>query len=243
MLDPDRSFSVACDASDFAVGSALFQKSFEERERVIAIEARQLNDAEKNHPFHEKELFSIKYALVKFRVHLLGSKPFVIYTDHASFRTATQSPNLFQIMASWISFVAEYNIEVKYKPGKQNASSDALSRRPDYELAHVTTLSSSVADRIRTAYVKAENCKALLPSLESKAFQDSDIYLSARLRARHHLHSIDRGLLFYSTDFEDAPRIVVPHDEELKHRIRSESHDTAVSGHLGRGKTYSSVSQ
>ena len=38
---------------------------------------------------YDKELLAMKYALVKSRVHLLGSKPFVIYTDHASLRTAT----------------------------------------------------------------------------------------------------------------------------------------------------------
>ncbi|OWZ18612.1 Pol Polyprotein [Phytophthora megakarya] len=41
-------------------------------------------------------------------------------------------------MARWLSFFAEYNFDVKYKPGKQNALADALSHRPDYELAHVT---------------------------------------------------------------------------------------------------------
>ena len=61
----------------------------------------------------------MKYALVKFRVYLLGSKPFVVYTDHASLRTATQSPHLSQIMAWWLSFFAEYNFEVKYKPGNK----------------------------------------------------------------------------------------------------------------------------
>ena len=80
----------------------------------------------------------MKYALVKLRVHLLGSKPFVIYTDHASLRTATKSPHLSRRMARWLSFFAEYNFEVKSKPGKRNALADALSRRPDYELAHVT---------------------------------------------------------------------------------------------------------
>ena len=93
----------------------------------------------------------MKYALVKFRVHLLASKPFVICTDHSSLRTATQSPHLSQRMARWISFFDEYNFGAKYNPGKQNASADALSRRPDYELAHVTTLSSSVTDLISAA--------------------------------------------------------------------------------------------
>ena len=111
---------------------------------------------------------------------------------------------------------------------------DALSRRPDYKLAHVTNLSSSVTDLIRKAYVKDEHCVALLRSLGREEFKDSDIELSARLRARLHRYSFDQGLLCYSTDVEDITRIVVPHDEELKYRILYEAHDTAVSGHLGR---------
>ncbi|POM76561.1 Putative retroelement [Phytophthora palmivora] len=74
----------------------------------------------------------MEYALVKFRVHLLGYRPFVIYTDHASLRTATNSPHLSQQMARWLSFFAEYN----FHPGKLNVLADALSRRPYYELAH-----------------------------------------------------------------------------------------------------------
>ncbi|KAG2862418.1 hypothetical protein PC113_g6312 [Phytophthora cactorum] len=153
--DPDRPFIVVCDASDFAIGCALLQADADGRERVIAFESRQLKAAEKNYPVHDKELLAMKYALVKFRVHLLGSKPFVIYTDHASLPTATQSPHLSQRLARWLSFFAEYNFEVKYKLGRLNVVADALSRRPDYELAHVTTVTSSVTDLIRAAIAKA----------------------------------------------------------------------------------------
>ena len=45
------------------------------RERVIVYESRQLRPAERNYPVHDKELLSMKYALTKFRVYLLGSKP------------------------------------------------------------------------------------------------------------------------------------------------------------------------
>ena len=132
---------------------------------------------------------------------------------------------------------------MKYKPGNQKALADALSRRPDYELAHVTTLSSSVTELIRAAYAKDEKCVALLRALESEEFKDSDIELSACLRASLHRYSIDNGLLGHLTDIEDNPRFAVPHDEELKYRILYDAHDTALSGHLGREKTYSSVSQ
>ena len=124
--DPDRPFSVVCDASDFAIGSALLQTDVNGHERVIAYESRQLKAAEKNYPVHDKELLAMKYALVKFRVNLLGSKPFVVYTDHASLRTATQSPHLSQRMACGLSFFSECNFEMKYKPGKQNSLADAF---------------------------------------------------------------------------------------------------------------------
>ncbi|GMF55635.1 unnamed protein product [Phytophthora fragariaefolia] len=228
--DPDRPFSVVCDASDFAIGCALLQAYAEGSERVIAFESRQLKAAEKNYPVHDKELLAMKYALVKVRVHLLGSKSFVIYTDHASLRTATQSPHLSQRMARWLSIFAAYNFEVKYKPGKQNALADALSRRPDYELAHVTTVTSFIPDLTRASYASDDMCVALLKALGSKEFKDSDKELSARLRARLHRYAFDGGLLYYSTGSDDPPRVVVPHDEDLNKMAHLAAVPDAIDG-------------
>ncbi|GMF52220.1 unnamed protein product [Phytophthora fragariaefolia] len=228
--DPDRPFSVVCDASDFAIGCALLQADAEGRERVIAFESRQLKAAEKNYPVHAKELLAMKYALVKFRVQLFGSKPFVIYTDHASLRTAPQSPHLSQRMARWLCFFAEYNFEVKYKPGKQDALADALSRRPDYELAHVTTVTLSIPDLIRASYASDDMCVALLKALGSKEFDDSDKALSARLRARLHRYAFDGGLLYYSTGSDDPPRVVDPHDDDLNKMARLAAMPDTIDG-------------
>ena len=74
----------------------------------------------------------------------------------------------------------------------------------------------------------------MLRPLGSEESKDSDIELSARLRARLHPYSIDNGLLCYRTYIEDNPHIAVPRDEELKYRILYEAHDTALSDHLGR---------
>ena len=36
----------------------------------------------------------MRYALIKFRVHLLGERTFAVYLDHASLRTAMMSPHM-----------------------------------------------------------------------------------------------------------------------------------------------------
>ncbi|KAG4235480.1 hypothetical protein PC116_g16403 [Phytophthora cactorum] len=109
-----------CDASDFAIGCALMQHDHEGRDHVVYYQSRQLKPAERNYPVHDKEILAMKYALAKFRVYLLGSGPFVVYTDHASLRTAVKSPHISQRMAIWLSFFAEYDFRVEYKPGRLN---------------------------------------------------------------------------------------------------------------------------
>ena len=67
-----------------------------------------------------------------------------------------------------MSFFSKYDFGVMYKPVKQNLLADALSRSPDYELAHVTTLSSSISDLLRTDYARDDHCVALLRAIESE---------------------------------------------------------------------------
>ena len=68
-------------------------------------------------------------------------------------------------------FFAEFHFDVKYNQEKQNALADAFSRKPDYELAHVTTLSSLITDLIRAAYFKDDHCVALLCTLGSEVIK------------------------------------------------------------------------
>ena len=68
---PDRPFSVVCDASNFAMGSAMLQTYVEGRERVIEFESRQLTDAEKNYPVHDEEILAMKCALVNSEYNCL----------------------------------------------------------------------------------------------------------------------------------------------------------------------------
>uniref|UniRef100_A0AAV1VFE0 Reverse transcriptase/retrotransposon-derived protein RNase H-like domain-containing protein n=1 Tax=Peronospora matthiolae TaxID=2874970 RepID=A0AAV1VFE0_9STRA len=171
IADQDRPFHVVCDASDFATGCALVQYDSDGVERVGCYQSRQMQADERNYPVHDKELLAMKCTLAKFRVYLLGDRPFIVYTDHASLRTAVNSPQLSQRMASWLSFFAKYNFSVEYKPGQLNVVADALSRRPDFKptaqpnrggdptvaTLSVSVPSSNLLDYVQKAYAEDES--------------------------------------------------------------------------------------
>ncbi|KAI9922811.1 hypothetical protein PsorP6_000440 [Peronosclerospora sorghi] len=156
IADNELPFHVVCDAIDFSIGCTLMQRDHDDRDRV---QSRQLRPAERNYPVYDKELLAMKYALAKFRIYLLGDRPFVVYTDHASLRTAV---NHHTFLKEWLDgFHSLLSTTLRLNT---NPETDALSRRPDYgttpsvtegasaNAIRCTALSSSIIRQVREAY-------------------------------------------------------------------------------------------
>ncbi|KAG3164584.1 hypothetical protein PI126_g5050 [Phytophthora idaei] len=211
----------------------------------------------------------MRYALIKFRVYLLGEQSFAVYTDHASLQTAMKSPHLWQRMDHWLSFFLTYNFVVHYTPGKNNIPADALCRRPDYDpheglgyqVANVdddeddcaiciasginpisTTPTLPLSDEIIAAYDDDPTYANIAKYLRSP----SDVALgtlSKPKRNRIDRYQLDGDLLTYSVNSFDGSRAVVPNDADLHARIIHYFHYAPIRGHLVREKTYAALSR
>ncbi|KAG6623917.1 reverse transcriptase [Phytophthora cinnamomi] len=127
-----------------------------------------------------------------------------------------------------------------------NVVADALSRRPDYaEAVDVNAIdairsskpTSSLLDDVKAAYAHDADAKLLL-AYGTAPSDKSRQKLPKHLRARAHRFRVHEGLLLYNAVDDNADRVVVPNDHDLRLRIMYEYHDAPTAGHLGREKTY-----
>ena len=129
--DYSQSFIVDTDASSGGLGAVLSQHQGD-RVNVIAYASRVLSKGEKNqenYSSNKVELLAVKWAICDvFRSYLLGSKT-TLYTDNNPLTYIFTTTKLPAIEQRWLSALASFDIEIKYRPAKSNINADVLSRK------------------------------------------------------------------------------------------------------------------
>lgn len=131
--DTTKQFHIETDASDFAIGVVLMQKSEEDgKMHPVAYDGRKLNTAEMKYPVHEKELLAIKHALRAWKHYVDNNHQTTVLTDHATLQFLPTTKIASRRLDRWIAEFQEYDLAIKYRPGAENTIADAISRRPDF---------------------------------------------------------------------------------------------------------------
>lgn len=120
--------SLACDASDTAIGACLQQK-VNKVWQPLAFFSRKLNPAQRKYSTYDRELYAI-YAAIKYFQHMVEARHFYIFTDHKpityAFRQRPEkcSPRQFR----YLDFIGQFSTDIRHTKGDENVVADALSR-------------------------------------------------------------------------------------------------------------------
>ncbi|XP_055809542.1 uncharacterized protein LOC129879849 [Solanum dulcamara] len=141
---------------------------------------------------------TIVHCLRTWKHYLLSSK-FLVKTDNVATSYFQSQKKLTPKQVRWQDFLAEFDYELEYKPGKGNIMADALSRK--FELDAITTARCDIQDAIKDGLQHDLEAKRLM-ELDAQARQGgatstrrtlgtlahSEASIGERDHGLHHLH-------------------------------------------------------
>ena len=183
---------------------------------------RKLSSAERNYAVHEKELLAIVHSVRTWRHHLQGARHTIkVLTDHVTLRYFNRQPKLSQRQMRWIELFQSFDLDIQYKPGRENTVPDALSRRPDLKTVLCVMFNSlplpdqDFLHRIRVADPVANH---LFPPQQTAT------------RANPAYRVINNLLFFVD---RAAYRLYIPNSLDLKAALLQDAHAAPGSGQPG----------
>ncbi|KAL1191712.1 RNA-directed DNA polymerase-like protein [Cardamine amara subsp. amara] len=233
--EPGVPYVVYTDASKIGLGCVLMQK-----DKVIAYASRQLKKHEGNYPTHDLEMAAVVFALKIWRSYLYGEKVQIL-TDHKSLKYIFTQPELNLRQRRWMEFVADYDLEIAYHPGKANLVADALSRKrvvkdTEKDMESLVCMIGSLRLNVLTEETEplglgAADQADLLSRV--RIAQEKDAHLvSVAQNDKAEYQVSNNGTILVNG------RVCVPSDKSLREEILREAHQSKLSIHPGTTKMY-----
>jgi hypothetical protein len=131
-FDWTKDVIVETDASDYVSAGVLSQYDDEGVLHPVAFFSKKHSTTECNYEIYDKELLAIVRCFEEWRPELEGTpSPIKVITDHRNLEYFMTTKLLNRRQARWSEFLSRFNFKINYRPGKQGAKPDALTRRSE----------------------------------------------------------------------------------------------------------------
>ena len=233
----DKSFIMHTDANILGLGAIFEQEQEDGKLHPIAYSSS-------NYGKTEMEALGIVWGAKHFRAYLYRHKC-IIYTDHFNLTRSMLHPS--GKLARWSQSLCEFDLELRYRPGRVNSNADALSRAPV-----VSDNLENDDEEAQIAQVSADHevNDTPQPISEVAELQLADVEFGQVLRyVRDGVEPVDprvkryyvvlekekfvvlEGVLYFVDPArKDRIKLVVP--EVLRQSLMEEVHNGGFSGHF-----------
>jgi hypothetical protein len=212
--------------------------------RVISYSSRQLRRDEEHYPTHDPELAAVVMALRTWLHYLLGNVVH-IYTDHKTLKCIFTEPDLNMRQQRWLELIKDYELEVRYHPGKENVIADALSHKARCNCLSAIRLTGEESSTQVLPNLSLFNI-TLTPNLRDEiiAAQNNDEGMD---HIKRRIKEGDPKVACFREDAEGTlwfkEGLIVPRKEALKNMILHEAHTSRYSIQPGSTKIYHDLRQ
>ena len=217
--DRSKPVTVQADASQRGLGVCLLQDG-----QPIACASKSLTDSETRYANIERELLAIVFARQRFNTYVLR-RPFTVESDHKPLemihqKSLVSAPPRLQRMLLQLQ---QYDVTIRYRPGKKMLLADALSRCPsqasgeiklDMRVDYIVFSKTWIAKLKDTT--REDPILGMVYQLTHQGWPHQSRHTPRMARVYWHFRdqlSTDEGLLLM------GPRIVIPscfHEEYLQ---------------------------
>ena len=125
----DHPIALKTEVSDHTIGAVLLQYASSEGSPLlpVAFYSKKLNATKHKYPVHDHVMLAIIQAYSKQHYNLIN-KEVMVFTDHKTLQYLQKQPKLNSLQVHWLNFIANYRLDIRYRPSRASTVLDSQPR-------------------------------------------------------------------------------------------------------------------